>query len=106
MPVHHVEFGGKLRELGAVAGEHVHPLVAELGAACAHAFGEVLADTVGNKEGGVLGPAVELLGGADLVVAQWFAMRLAGALLLRCPPADDAVDLDEGRAVRDALGFT
>ena len=92
--LHAVELLGELRVLGAVAFERRHPLVAGATSAGADAVGEVVVDLVRHVELGVLGPAVEALGRADVVGAERFAVRGGGALLAG-PVPDVAVDDDE-----------
>ena len=75
------------------------PGVAELLAAAADALLEVLVDAVGDQELGVLGPAVELLGQPDLVLAQRLAVGAVRVLLVGRAPGDVAVDDDQGRPV-------
>ena len=84
--------------------EPVEPGVAQLLAAAADALLEVVVDAVGDQELGVLGPAVELLGEPDLVLAQGLAVGAVGVLLVGSAPGDVAVDDDQGRPVVRARG--
>ena len=59
----------------------------------------VLQDVVGHGEGRVGVEAQDRLGGGDLVGAERAAVGLAGALLVRCRPADDRAQRDERRAL-------
>jgi hypothetical protein len=59
----------------------------------------VLADPVGDEELRVLRPAVALLRGPHLFLAERLAVGSAGVLLLRAPVADVRVDQDERRSV-------
>ena len=60
---------------------------------------EVLVHAVGDEELGVFGPAVGLLGQADLFFAQRLAVRAVGVLLVWGAVADVAVHDDERRPV-------
>ena len=82
-----VKLVGQLGMLGLVGFEPLEPGVAQILAALADALAEVVVDAVGDEEFGVLGPAVELLGEADLILAQGFAVRAAGVLLVGAPQA-------------------
>ena len=101
--VHLVQLSRQRWVVLAVAGQHVHPVLAQRAAAGAHALAELLPHAVRHQELRVLRPAVEPLGGLDLLVAQRLPVRLPRPLLLGRAIADDAVHHDEGRAVRDAL---
>src|SRR5262249_62395163 len=64
--------------------------------------GEVGAHGVGDQELGVLRPAVVAFAEAHLLLAQRFAVRRGGILLMWRAVADVAIQNDEGRA---ALGL-
>ena len=80
------------------------PLVAQARAALADPGGEVLVDTVGDEELGVLGPAVGALRLPHLLLAERLAVGRRRVLLVRRAVADVAVDDDQGRAVRAPRG--
>ena len=63
----------------------------------------VLDDLVGDLEGLLRVEAQHALGRGELVGAQGRAVDLARVLLVRCRPADDRAQDDEGRLVDDAL---
>ncbi len=81
-----------LARIGVV---ELEPVLARVLAALADAVGEVLQHAVWDEELGVLGPAVVALRGADLVLAERFAVRSARVLLGGGAPADVTVDDDE-----------
>ena len=83
--------------LALVALEVLHPRLAQLAPARAEVVGEVLAHAVGDEELRVLGPAVGLLGEANLLLAERLAVRRARALLGRRAVGDVAVDDDQRR---------
>ena len=73
--------------------------LAQLPPARADAVREVLDDAVRNQELRVLGPAVEPLRGANLLLAERLAVRRGRVLHVRRPVADVAVDDDQRRPV-------
>src|SRR5215467_13600722 len=57
---------------------------------------KMLAHPVGHEELGVFWPTVMPFGQADLFLAQRFAVRRTGVLLVRCAIGDMTVDHDQG----------
>ena len=87
-----------LREIGIllrVVRKILIPLRAQVASTLADAFLEVFVDAVGNQKLRVLGPAVKLLYQPDFLLAQRFAVRLKGILLMRRAVPDVAVDDDQ-----------
>jgi hypothetical protein len=66
---------------------------------------EMLTYPVGHQEHGVFWPAVMPFGQADLVLAQWFAMRRTGVLLVGRAVGDMAVDNDQGGPILSRSSF-
>ncbi len=96
-PLHAQQLVGQVGVRDSVGLERTEPLGACVGAPRPDAGTERLVDLLGHQEGRVLGPAVPTLGGADLLVAERFAVRGARVLLRRCAVGDMAVHDHEGR---------
>ena len=79
-----------------VATDRIEPGVAQLLAALADPFAEVVVYAVRNIKFLVLGPAVCSLRELDLLFAERFAVGGTRVLLMRCPIADMAIDDDQG----------
>ncbi len=99
-PLHLVDLGREGRVGGPIGREELGPPTPGLRATRADPGCEVLADTVGNEELGVLGPPVAALGEADLLLAERLAVGGGGVLLVRRAIADEAVQHDEGGTAR------
>src|SRR5271157_5995216 len=95
--LHPVQLVGQLGVFGLVSPNSLEPGVAQLLSTAADAFMEMLVDTVGDEELGVLGPVVIPLGEPNLLLAQGLAVGGARILLVGRAPADMAVDDDQGR---------
>src|SRR5262249_49276698 len=89
----------QLRVLLAVFREPGEPGFAQFLAASADAVAEVLVYAVGNEKLRILGPAVEPLGGPDLVRAERLAVGGAGVLLVWGAPGDVTLHDDQRRPV-------
>ncbi len=96
-PLHQVDLGREPRIARPVDLKQLVPACMGLGATRADSGGEALAHGLRHQELGVLGPTVETLGEADLLLAQGLAMRRRGIVLVRRAVADVAVEDDEGR---------
>src|ERR1017187_1041919 len=101
-----VELVGQIGILQAVLLEQRIPFSAQLSAALAHDFAEILADAIGNKELGVFWPAIETLREFDFVFTERFAVRLLGVLPVRCPVSNVAVDNNELWTIANAERMT
>jgi hypothetical protein len=66
---------------------------------------EMLAYPVGHEERGVFRPAVMPFGQADFFLAQRFAMRRTGVLLVGRAVGDMAVDNDQGGPILSRSSF-
>ncbi len=99
---HRVELLRQIGLGGAIGLAQRLPCGAERLAAFGDGAFEPLLHAVGDEELGILGPAIGLLGAADVVVGHRLAMRLGGALD-RAAIADDRVNHDQGRPVVGAL---
>ena len=96
-PLHLIDLGGEVREALAVVGKQRFPVAPRLAAALADAVGEVLHDSVGHQELGILRPVIGALDELHLVFAQGLAMGRGGIDLVRRAIADVAVENDQRR---------
>ncbi len=83
--LHPVELVGQVGVLGPVPLHSGEPGVAQLLATPADALVEVLVNSVGHEELGVLGPVVVALREPDFFLAQGLAVGGAGVLLVGAP---------------------
>src|SRR5208282_4151999 len=100
--LHALELIGEVRILGSVRLKLGEPHLPKLPAPLTNAGPEMLAHAIRHEEFGVFGPAVTALGEADLLLAEGFAMRGAGVVLVRGAVADMAVDDYQGRHILGA----
>src|SRR5262249_15542563 len=78
--------------------DELRPSPPRLRTARPHTRREMRRPAVGDEELCVLGPAIEALAEADLVVAEGLAVGRRGVLSVRRAIADVAVEHDKGRA--------
>src|SRR5262249_59583327 len=100
---HLLDFGRKLRVLGAVASEKSRPFLPSFRTSRTDAGGEMFVDAVGHEELRILGPTIAALGEPNLFVSQWLAMSRRRVLLVRGPAAPVTVQPNEGSPL---LGLT
>src|SRR5262249_57162509 len=94
--------GREIRMRRPIRRDELRPSPPRLRTARPHARREMLRHAVGDEELRVLGPAIEALAEADLVVAEGLAVGRRGVLSVRRAVADLAGEHDERRAVLGA----
>ena len=99
---HQLDLARGLRIFFLIGGECFHPFVTHRAAAPADAVAKALIYAVRHQELRVFRPAVEALGEARFLFAQWIGMRRCSILFMRCAVADDAVDNDQRRSIAGA----
>src|SRR5215510_2118267 len=118
-PLHEFNLSRAVGVLGAIGGKQFRPLAPRLSAARSYPSGKMVVDAVGHQKLCLLGPAVELLTEADLLVTERLAVGRSRVLFMRRTVTYVAVQHDERGAVlrlvkdiesvldaRDVVGIT